>query len=98
MRSTWSTESMSGRREQSNGMDHGPAMDEVDALRTHIRHLKHAVATTTCHQTVDVLQKMLRESETKLCRLDAALPADKLTGAAPHLGHKQPTRTDLSQS
>lgn len=45
-------------------------MNEVDALRTHIRHLNHAVATTTCRKTVDVLRQMLRETEAKLCQID----------------------------
>jgi hypothetical protein len=43
---------------------------EVDALRTDIRHLKHAVATTTCRKTVDVLRQMLRETEVKMCAID----------------------------
>jgi hypothetical protein len=49
-------------------------MNEVDALRMHIKHLNHAVATTTCCITVDALRQMLREAETKLCQIDARLP------------------------
>ena len=55
-------------------------MNEVDALRTHIGHLNHAVANTTCRKTVDVLRQMLRESEAKLCQIDARPPAGHLTG------------------
>ena len=46
-------------------------MDEVIALQTHIRHLQHALATTTCRKTADVLRQMLRETEAKLCQIDA---------------------------
>ena len=53
---------------------------EVDALRTHIRHLKHAVATTTCPKTVDVLRQMLRETEVKLCAIDPRPPAGNQRG------------------
>lgn len=49
-------------------------MNEVDALRTHIRQLNHAVATTTRPKTVDVLRQMLREAEAKLCQIDAPPP------------------------
>ena len=41
-------------------------MDEVHALRAHIRQLNYAVATTTCRKTVDVMQQMLRAAEAKL--------------------------------
>ena len=53
---------------------------EVDALRTHIKHLNHAVATTTCQKTVDVLRQMLRETEAKLCATAPRPPADYMTG------------------
>jgi translation initiation factor 2B subunit (eIF-2B alpha/beta/delta family) len=50
-------------------------MNEVDALRAHIRHLNYAVATTTCRKTVDVLRQMLRETEAKLCAIEPRPPA-----------------------
>jgi hypothetical protein len=53
---------------------------EIDALRTYIRHLEHAVATTTCPKTVDVLWQMLRETEVKLCAIDPRPPAGNLRG------------------
>jgi hypothetical protein len=53
---------------------------EVDALRTHIRQLKHAVATTTCQKTVDILRQMLRETEVKLCAIDPRPPAGNPRG------------------
>jgi hypothetical protein len=43
-------------------------MNEVDALRTHIRHLNHAIATTSCRKTVDVLRQKLGETAAKLCK------------------------------
>jgi hypothetical protein len=49
---------------------------EVDGLRTQIGHLKHAVATTTCRKTVDMLRQMLRETEEKLCAIDPRPPVD----------------------
>ena len=57
-------------------------MNEVEALRTHITHLSHAIATTTCRKTVDVLRQMLRETEAKLCQIEARPPAG---GDRPHL-------------
>jgi translation initiation factor 2B subunit (eIF-2B alpha/beta/delta family) len=53
-------------------------MNEVDALRAHIRHLNYAVATTTCRKTVDVLRQMLRETEAKLCAIEAKHPNSKI--------------------
>lgn len=50
---------------------------EDDALRKHIKHLKHAVATTTCPKTVDVLRQMLRETEATLCQIDARRCGDQ---------------------
>jgi hypothetical protein len=41
-------------------------MNEIDALRTHLRQLNHAVATTTCRKTVHMLRQMLSETEAKL--------------------------------
>jgi hypothetical protein len=52
---------------------------EVDALRTHIKHLNYAVATTTCQKTVDVLRQMLRETEAKLCATAPRPPVDYMT-------------------
>ena len=49
-------------------------MNEVDALRRRIRHLEHAVATTTCRKTVDVLREMLGESEGKLRAIEPPHP------------------------
>ena len=50
-------------------------MNEIDALRTHVRQLHNAVATTTCRRTVDVLRQMLREAEAKLCVIESGPPA-----------------------
>jgi hypothetical protein len=46
-------------------------MNEVDTLRTYIRQLKHAVATSTCRKTIEVLRQMLGEAEAKLSQTDA---------------------------
>lgn len=34
-------------------------------LASHIRHLRYAVATTTCRATVDALQKILNEADAR---------------------------------
>lgn len=34
-----------------------------ESLQDHVRHLRYAVATTTCRATADVLQQMLRQAE-----------------------------------
>lgn len=39
---------------------------ELQALRIHIRHLRHAVATTMCKRASQMLQQMLGESEAQL--------------------------------
>lgn len=33
---------------------------------SYIRHLRYALATTTCRATIDLLQQMLREAEANL--------------------------------
>lgn len=55
-------------------------MNEVDALRTRVRQLNYAVATTTCRKTVEVLRQMLRESEAKLRALESRPPAESGCG------------------
>ncbi len=47
-------------------------------LHNHVRHLRYAVATTTCRVTVDTLRQMLREAETRLQKQEAASGHDKL--------------------
>lgn len=37
-----------------------------DAFLMHIGHLKYAIATTSCRQTVEMLREMLSESEAEL--------------------------------
>lgn len=37
-----------------------------DALQSHIRGLRYALATTTCQATVGALQQMLANAETRL--------------------------------
>lgn len=54
-------------------------MNEFSALRTHIKHLKHAVATTTCRKTVGALQQMLKETEAKLRAIEPRPPAEGMT-------------------
>lgn len=53
-------------------------MNEVDALRTHIRHLNYAVATTTCQKTVAVLRQMLSEAEAELSAIEPSPPAGNM--------------------
>jgi hypothetical protein len=36
------------------------------SLQSYVRHLRHAVATTTCRATVDALQHMLKDAEARL--------------------------------
>lgn len=43
-----------------------PTIEETEALRTHIEHLKHAVATTTCRETLATLRQMLSDAEKSL--------------------------------
>lgn len=40
--------------------------EDIGALQTHIRHLRYAVATTRCHETVTVLRQMLSQAEANL--------------------------------
>jgi hypothetical protein len=54
-------------------------MNQVEALRTHIKQLNHAVATTMCRRTVFALREMLMEAETKLGQIDTGLPEGNLT-------------------
>lgn len=53
---------------------------KVEALRTHISHLKCAVATTTCRKTVDVLRQMLSDAEAKLRASEVRWPEGNITG------------------
>jgi hypothetical protein len=73
-----------GRRCFSRGVSFARIMErkmnEVDAFRTHIGHLNHAVATTTCRKTVDMLRQMLEETKAKLCQINARPPAHNPTG------------------
>lgn len=39
---------------------------EPQALRIHIRQLRHGVATTMCKRTSEMLQQMLEEAEAQL--------------------------------
>lgn len=43
-----------------------PRSDDVVSLRTYIRHLRHAVVTTSCRETVAALEQMLSEAEARL--------------------------------
>ena len=43
---------------------------DMGALRSHVQHLRYAVATTTCRATADTLRRMLREAETRLGKLE----------------------------
>lgn len=52
-------------------------VNEVAALRTQIRHLNHAVATTTCRKTVDVLRQMQREAQAQLRQIDPRRRRDR---------------------
>ena len=40
--------------------------ENAGSLQSHLRHLRYAVAATTCRKTVAVLQEMLREAEARL--------------------------------
>lgn len=42
------------------------------SMQSYVRHLRFAVATTTCRATVDALQQMLREAEAGLERQETA--------------------------
>lgn len=42
-----------------------PRAEDIDALRIRIRHLKYAIATTSCRETAGVLQQMLSQAEAK---------------------------------
>jgi ribosomal protein S20 len=50
---------------------------ELNELRTYIRQLKHAVATTTCEKTLDALRQMQSEAEAKLCAIEPCPPAGR---------------------
>jgi len=39
---------------------------DLGTLKSYIRHLRHAVATTTCRTTADTLKQMLSEAEASL--------------------------------
>lgn len=43
-----------------------PRSENAGSLQSHVRHLRYAVATTTCRKTVAVMQEMLREAEARL--------------------------------
>lgn len=43
-----------------------PRSDDVESLQTYIRHLRHAVVTTSCRETVAALEQMLSEAEARL--------------------------------
>lgn len=43
-----------------------PQSEDAGSLQSHVRHLRYAVATTTCRKTVAVMQEMLREAEDQL--------------------------------
>ncbi len=43
-----------------------PRSENADPLRSYVRNLRNAVATTTCDKTVTALQQMLREAEARL--------------------------------
>jgi hypothetical protein len=70
-------------------------MNEVEALRTHIKQLNHAVATTMCRRTVCALREMLMEAEAKLSQIDSGLPEDNLT-AHPYETAAAPSRTPVT--
>ena len=55
-------------------------MAKRDALLMHIRHLKYAIATTSCRHTVAVLREMLSESEAELGGMVATSPAGDPAG------------------
>lgn len=42
-----------------------PRTDDLESLRTYIRHLRHAVVTTSCRETVAALEQMLSEAEAR---------------------------------
>lgn len=46
-----------------------PTAKEVASLRTYIRHLRYALATTTSRETIEALEQMLREAEARLQEL-----------------------------
>lgn len=50
-----------------------PEIEDTKVLRTHVRHLKYAVATTTCRETVAMLRKILNESEARLQTMELRL-------------------------
>lgn len=50
---------------------------EIDTLKTHINHLRFAVATTTCERTAGLLRQMLRQCETQLHEREFGWDADQ---------------------
>jgi len=40
--------------------------EDLGSLHRHVRQLEYAVATTSCQQTLAVLQKMLRDANARL--------------------------------
>lgn len=49
-------------------------LQDPGSLRSHVRNLRYAIATTTCDATADVLQRMLNEAETRLQKQNIARP------------------------
>lgn len=52
-----------------------PRSQDLASLQSHIRHLRCAVATTSCGATVDALQRMLSEAESRIQQRDMGLSA-----------------------
>jgi len=50
-------------------------LQESASLQSDVRHLRYALVTTTCRETVDVLQKMLKKAEARLERQKQRLNA-----------------------